>query len=46
MMIRISKSILDTTGTQKGKFYKLIACHARFLATLTMSQAYGDNYAA
>ncbi len=42
MMLRISKSILSVSGSQKGKFYKLIACHARFLATLTMSQSYAD----
>lgn len=42
MMLRISKSIINASGNQKGKFYKLIACHARFLATLTMSQSYAD----
>lgn len=37
--------MLSRAGRQKGKFYKLIACHSHFLATLTMSNIYSQHYA-
>lgn len=38
--MKLSASVIGAIGTGKGKYYKLIACHSRFLAKLTISLAY------
>ena len=39
MMIRLSQAVVKN-GKSQGKFHKLISCHAKMLASLTLSQAH------
>lgn len=45
MMIKLSGEVIRAAGKEKGKFYKLIANHAKMLAKLTLSLAHREAYA-
>ena len=44
MMLRLSEVVVKS-GKAQGKFHKLISCHAKMLANLTLSQAHREDYA-
>lgn len=45
MMMKLSGQVIAVGGKEKGKFYKLIANHAKMLAKLTLSLAHREAYA-
>lgn len=42
MMLKISQAVLGNTSKGQGKYYRLLSCHAKMLAAVTLSHAHQE----